>query len=177
MNQDQPSGDYPEHLREAAETIDALRSERHRQMSAAERGVQHFMGLIGRPRFIIGLVVAIVLWIALNLVLRQDHAAFDTRDFATLNTIAGLSSFILVFAILSHQNTQSTIEQERARLLLQMLVIQDRKITQALNSLEDLRREHPRIDTSGDPTELHQETDLHAAARALHEAEGQEGVE
>jgi len=170
-------GDYPEHLREAAETIDALRAQRHRQMSPAERAIQHFMGRIGRPRFILALVAFIIVWVAINLVLRASHAAFDTGSFTLLNTIAQHTSLVLVVAILTHQNTQSTIEQERARLVLQMLVIQDRKITQALNALDDLRREHPRIDTSGDSTELHKETDLHEATRALQEAEGQEAVD
>jgi uncharacterized membrane protein len=174
MNDSATQGDYPEHLREAAETIDALRAARHRQMSSAERSVQHLIGLIGRPRFIMILVTGIVVWIVLNTLLRSAHLAFDTTTFTILNTIAQLSSLILVVAILSHQNIQSTLEQERARLILQMLVIGDRKITQALNALDELRREHPRIDTSGDSTELHQETDLHEAARALQEAEGEE---
>jgi len=133
------------------------------------------MERIGRPLVILGLAAFIVAWVALNLFLRHGHAALDNDSFAVLNTMAGLASLVLVVAILSHQNTQSTIEQERARLMLQMMVIQDRKVTEALNALEDLRREHPRIDTSSDPTELHQATDLHEATRALQEAESIDG--
>ncbi|MFN2450318.1 MAG: hypothetical protein ABR508_11125 [Candidatus Baltobacteraceae bacterium] len=159
----EPQNEAPDHLREAAQAIDELRAQRHRQMPRAERAVQRLVESIGRPRFILALAIGLAAWAFLS-----DHS------FTALDTFAQLASFLLVVAILSHQNTESTIEQERARLMLQLMMIQDRKVTQALNAIEDLRREHPRIDTSGDSKELHQETDLHQAARALREAEKDE---
>ncbi len=146
-------GETPDHVREAAQTIDELRAQRRRQLPASERAVQRMVERVGRPRFIIALAVFIVAWVAVNSLLRASHASFDDRGFSMLNTFAQLCSLLLVVSVLSHQNTQSTLEQERARLMLQMMVIHDRKITEALNAVEDLRREHPRIDTSDGPNE------------------------
>jgi uncharacterized membrane protein len=167
-------GDYPEHIREAAEAIDELRSQRHRQIPKSERAVQRFMDAIARPRFILILALFIVAWIVLNDILAGHHSEFDDRKFTTLNLIAQLTSLMLVFAILSQQKTQSTLEQERARLMLQLMLIQDRKVTEVLNAVEDLRRVDPRVETPEEPGELHKETDVHTAARALLEAESQD---
>lgn len=174
MEMEHSEREYPEHIREAAEAIDELREQRHRQMSPSERAVQHFMDAVARPRFILILATFIVVWVVLNVILRSSHAAFDDKTFTLLNLIAQLTSLILVVSILSHQTTQSTIEQERARLMLQLMLIADRKITEALNGVEDLRRVDPRVDTPKEPGELHKDTNVHTAVRALQEAESEE---
>ena len=158
---DRREGDYPEHLAEAAQAIDELRAQRHRQLRPSERTVQRFMYTIAQPRFVAILAGGIVVWVVLNAVLRPLHAAFDDPAFNMLNLVATLMSLVLVIAILSGQHTQATLEQERARLLLQLMLIQDRKISELLKQL------HPH----DAPAALHEETDIHAAARALEEAE------
>lgn len=112
-----PQGDsgQPEHLREAGETIH-------------ERIVQAIMSRVGRPKFVLFVVAIIVLWVVLNLVLRPYHLAFDTDTFAILNTISQLVSLVVVLTILSAQNSQRTIEEERDRLTLQFSLIIDKKL-------------------------------------------------
>ncbi len=167
---------FPEHLAEAAETIDELRAQRHRALPPSERGVQRLLDSISRPRFVIALAVSICVWVVANSILRSVGRPFDDYAYNLLNLTATLISLVLVVAVLSAQRTANTIEQERARLMLQLMLVQDRKITQALNAVEDLRRVNPHLD---DPQtgELHEETDLHAAARALQQVEVQEDDE
>lgn len=47
----QRDSEHPEHLREAGETIQELREERHQSLPKRERLVQAIVTRIGRPRF------------------------------------------------------------------------------------------------------------------------------
>lgn len=155
----------PEHLREAGETIQELREQRHQSLPKRERIVHAVMTRIGRPRFVFFVACFIVLWVVLNVVLRPHHLAFDTGTFAVLNTICQLFSLVVVLTILSGQASQRTIEEERDRLTLQMSLIIDRKVTEALRRLSDGEKHHA----------LHEPTDLHQAVEELREAEEQAG--
>lgn len=163
--------EYPEHVREAAEAIDELRSQRRRQLPARERALQTFLNRIGRPRFVLAVSVFIVVWVTLNMLLASRHEAFDTPAFTLLNTIAQLLSLLLVIAIFSAQNTENTIEQERARLMLQLALIHDRKISAIVQAVEQLSGRSGLPFVQEVPQELHRPTDIHEAAGALQEAE------
>jgi uncharacterized membrane protein len=155
---------HPEHLREAGETIHELREERHHQLPRRERIVQALMSQAGKPRFLVFVIAFILLWVVLNVVLRPFHLAFDTGTFAILNTIAQLMSLVFVLTILGAQNSQRTLEEERDRLTLQMSLIIDKKISEALRH----------IDHGEKAPELQEPTDLHQAAEVLRKAEKQE---
>lgn len=155
----------PEHLREASQTITELRQERHQQLPKRERIVQALMSRVGRPKFVAVVVGFIVLWVVLNIVLRSYHRAFDTDTFAILNTTSQLVSLVVVLTILSAQNSQRTLEEERDRLMLQMSLIMDKKISAVLERLSGETR----------AGELREPTDLHQAAQVLREAEEQAG--
>src|SRR5579872_6543305 len=163
-----PDNEYPDHIREAAQAIDELRALRHRQLSYPERAIQAFISRIGEPRIVLAVAFCIVVWIVLNTLLRPH--AFDDAAFSRLNTICQTISVVLVFGILSAEHTQADIEQERARLMLQLALIQDRKISDALKALDELRRASPRVPDPQEPAELRQATDIHEAANALREA-------
>ena len=165
------ANDYPEHVREAAQAIDELRAQRRQQLPARERAVQAFISRVGRPRFMLATAVVIVAWVVLNTILLSRHANFDTPTFGLLSTIAQLISLMLVIGILSAENTQGVLEQERARLMLQLAIIHDRKITEVLKAVEDLQGGRRGAKTSEQPAELREAIDIHEAASALREAE------
>jgi uncharacterized membrane protein len=157
--------EHPEHLREAGETIHELREERHQQLPRRERIVQALMSRAGKPRFVVFVMAFMLIWVALNLILRPYHLAFDTNTFAILNTISQLMSLVIVLTILSAQNSLRTLEEERDRLTLQMSLVIDKKITEALRQAGDGVK----------APELQKPTDLHQAAEALRKAEEQQG--
>jgi uncharacterized membrane protein len=158
------SGD-PEHLREAGETIHELRAERHNELPKRDRIVQALMSRAGAPRFLVAVVAFIVLWVVLNVILRPHHLAFDTDTFAILDTISQLASLVIVLVILSGQNSLRVLEEERDRLTLQMSLIIDKKISEALRHVGDGERAE----------RLQEPTDLHQAAEVLRKAEEREG--
>lgn len=162
----QSDSEHPEHLREAGETITELREERHQQLPRRERIVQSLMSRIGRPKFVAIVVVAILLWIVLNAVLRPYHLAFDTGTYAILNLVSQIVSLVVVLTILSAQNSQRTLEEERDRLTLQMSLIIDKKVTEALRRLTG---------RDAEAKELREPTDLHQAAEVLRKAEEESG--
>lgn len=163
----QSDADHPEHLREAGETINELRAQRLEELPKRERLVQDFVARIGRPRFLLFVAAFIVVWVVANLLLRPAHRAFDTDTFAVLNLISQLVSLVIVLAILSGQQSLRTLEEERDRLTLQMSLIIDKKVTEALRNM--------RVDN--DRHELREPTDLHQAAEVLREAEEQAEAE
>ena len=171
------ANDYPEHVREAAQAIDELRAQRRQQLPARERAVQAFISRVGRPRFRLAVVVVIIAWVVLNTILLPRHANFDTPTFGLLSTIAQLISLMLVIGILSAENTQGVLEQERARLMLQLAMIHDRKITEVLKAVEDLQGARRGAKTNEQPAELREATDIHEAASALREAESEQAEE
>jgi uncharacterized membrane protein len=156
---------HPEHLREAGETITELREERHQQLPKRERIVQALISRVGRPKFVAVVIAFIMLWVVLNIVLRPYHRAFDSDTFAVLDTIAQLVSLVVVLTILSAQNSQRTLEEERDRLTLQMSLIVDKKISEVLS----------RLAGDAETRELREPTDLHQAAEVLRKAEEQAG--
>jgi uncharacterized membrane protein len=155
----------PEHLRDAGKTIQELRDERHQQLPRRERIVQAVMARLGRPRALIFVVAFILLWLTLNLILRPFHKAFDTDTFALLNLISQIASLVIVLTILSGQTSLRTLEEERDRLTLQMSLIIDKKVTEAIRDLH----------IAQDKRELREPTDLHQAAEVLRKAEKDAG--
>ncbi len=129
------------------------------------------MRAVGRPRTIVAFSALILCWVASNLVLAQTHHNLDDRSFSLLNLFAQLCSLMFAISILSSQNTLGRMDEERTRLTLQLMLILDRKVTKLLNDIEDLRRVQPEIQTSDEPHELLETTDLHKAAQALREAD------
>jgi uncharacterized membrane protein len=148
-------------IEDAAETIHELRRERHEDLSRDERAVETFMHKFGRPRTIAFVAALVIAWIALNLVFRGTPNEFDPSPYGLLNLISQLCSLVLVIAVLSAQNTQSEIDQERARLMLQLAIVQDRKISEVLKML-------------GSRDEEREPTDLREAREALRDAEHNE---
>lgn len=116
---------------------------------------------VGRPRTIAIVVAFVVIWVAANVLLHPHGQSFDDNPFGLLNLISHLLSLMLVIGVLSAQNTQSTIDQERARLMLQLAIVQDKKISQVLEML-------------GARDQSREPADVHEAAEALKEAERQE---
>jgi uncharacterized membrane protein len=153
----------PQHVRETAQTIEDLRRRTHEGLPKHEMAVQLFTRVFGRPATVAVVSVFIIGWVVANVLLRAHHASFDDNTFSLLALIAQLLSLILVIAILSAENTQAEIAQYRERLMVEMLTIQDRKITEVLNLLKP----------KSEKGELERPTDLHEAAAALQEAEEQ----
>jgi uncharacterized membrane protein len=163
----QPDPEHPEHLREAGETINELRAQRLEELPKRERLTQDFVARIGRPRFVLAVAGFILAWVLANLLLRPSHHAFDTDTFAVLNLISQLFSLVIVLAILSGQQSMRTLEEERDRLTLQMSLIVDKKISEALRNMHVAEGGH----------ELREPTDLHQAAEVLRKAEEQAGAD
>ncbi len=169
------AAEYPEHVQEAVQTIEEVREARLARLPRDERFVQNIVRRIGRPRSIVAVGVFIILWLSINAIFSAYRLPFDKPPFFWLDTIAQLFNVVIAIAILSAENTQSAVEEERSRLALQLAMIADRKITKALNDLEELRRAEPAIETPAHKKrdELQHETDLHQAAQLLREVEAE----
>lgn len=150
-------GKEQEHVSDAARMIHELRSQRHRELPPLKRIVERIVSRFATPWAILAAVLFIAIWVALQFTLTAHGRRLDSNTFGLLGVIAQLCSLILVICILVADGAQAEIDQERSRLILELLIIQDRKISEGFNSRS-----------------VEQETDVHEAARALREAEQQE---
>jgi uncharacterized membrane protein len=150
-------GKEQEHVSDAARMIHELRAQRRKDLPPLKRLVERAVGRFATPWAILAAVLFIAIWVGLQFALTAHGKPFDSNTFGLLGVIAQLCSLILVIGILVADGAQAEIDQERSRLILELLIIQDRKISEGFN----LRN-------------VEQPTDVHEAARALHEAEQQE---
>lgn len=148
-------------IQDAADTIHELRRQRREDLPKDERAVESFMHSFGRPRTIAVIALFVLTWVALNLVWHGTNNEFDPSPYGLLNLISQLCSLVLLVGVLSAQNTQSEIDQERSRLMLQMAIVHDRKISEVLKLLGAHEVER-------------QPTDVREAAEALKGAEKRE---
>jgi uncharacterized membrane protein len=155
----------PQHLQAAGETIHELREERHQQLPKRERLVQAIILRLARPSSVLIVIAFMLVWVLLNFTLRPLHRAFDTQTFALLNLISQLVSLVVVLGILSAQHSERTLQEERDRLTLQLTLIIDKKISEALGSLGGASHD----------AELREPTDLRQAAEVLRKAKEQAG--
>lgn len=163
-----------EHVRDAAALIQEMRRQRREDLPPLKRLVERVVARFATPFAALAVVVFIGIWVGLQFTLPAHGIPFDSNTFALLGLIAQLLSLVLVVGVLVADGTQAEIDQERSRLILQMLIIQDRKISEALKGFEQLaraqglqpREEIQRIDDS---------TDLHEAAAALRKAREEQG--
>lgn len=163
-----------EHVRDAAAIIHELRRQRRQDLPPFKRVVERVIGRFASPWAIVAAVAFIGVWMGLHFALTAHGKPFDSNTFGLLNIVSQLCSLILVIGILVADETQAEIDQERSRLILQMLIIQDRKTSEALKSIEQLLRAQglqPREVT----LKVESATDLHEAAGALREAEEEQG--
>jgi uncharacterized membrane protein len=82
----------PAHIEETIQAIAKLHSDHHREAGPVQGVVERLTGWIGRPGFIAGMTIAIILWVVGNLISMLSGApAWDEPPFAWLQDRAGRS--------------------------------------------------------------------------------------
>ena len=64
--------DVPPHVAEMVRAIALLHAEHHRKSTIAERIVDRATASVGRPRFLLALLVGAILWVLLNIALLRS---------------------------------------------------------------------------------------------------------
>jgi uncharacterized membrane protein len=141
----------PAHVEEAIRSIADLHAEHSKRTSHARFRIARFTSTLGRPAFLRTMMAAVVAWMVLNVtMLRFGHRPFDPPPFSWLQgTVSGLALFMTML-ILSTQQREDAIGEQRDQLALQLAILGEQKLTKVIGMLEDLRRDDPSMPNRSD---------------------------
>jgi uncharacterized membrane protein len=125
---------------------------------------------VGRPRFLYGTLLVVVLWVVVHEVLALFGITFfDPPPFSWLQGLITLSALSVSIMVLITQNREAKQTEHRRHLDLQVTLLVEQKVTKVIALLEELRRDLPSVQNRVDPhAEAMQETvDPQAVLNAL----------
>jgi uncharacterized membrane protein len=167
-----------EHVSNNIDTVHAYQEQEHGKLGGTERLLARVSGLIGRPVYLIGLLLVVSLWMCGNvLALRLRYHPWDPPPFHWLDGALTLAALLTTSVILLTQNRQAKIETQRAHLDLQVNLLTEQKVTKLIHLLEELRRDLPIVRDRHDPeaAALQQRTDTTQVLSALAAANADAG--
>lgn len=133
------------------ETIVAMRMSMERKVSRHQRLIERITTTIGRPQAVYALLLFFVCWIVANVFHQAlGLALFDAPPFPWLQDIASFSALIMTTIILTTQNRQARLAEQRRHLDLQINLLTERKVSKIIQLLEDLREDDPFIKNRAD---------------------------
>jgi len=147
-----------------------LRSEHELETSGVQRAVDRLTAIVGRPRFVAILTLAILSWMAGN-VLAQflGFAAIDPTPFVWLQGALSTVGLYIAALILSTQRREDQLSSQREQLILELAILNDQKASKIIQLLEEGRRDNPTITNRVDDEALAMSTpsDPHSVLQAI----------
>ncbi len=134
----------PAHVDESVRVLADLHTEHYERLSPLGRALDRVTAALGEPWFVIALVIAIIGWIAFNVVLRASgHKAIDPPPFNYLQGAGTLFALGMTCLILSTQRRENEILTRRDQLTLELSLLAEQKASKTIELLEELRRDSP----------------------------------
>lgn len=116
------------------------------KISASQRLLERVSLFIGQPIFFGIIVLFVVLWIAINQLIRLcGYVELDPPPFIWLQGIVGLSALLTATVVVTKQNRLAKIEEQRAHLDLKVNLLTEQKAAKLIALLEELRRDLPNV--------------------------------
>jgi uncharacterized membrane protein len=143
------------------------------RMSSAQRRLERVSRTVARPGYILALLVAVVLWVAGNvLAAGVGLPAFDPPPFQYLQGTLTFIAMLTATVVLVGQTRQTKLAEQRAHLDLQINLLTEQKVTKLIHLLEELRQDLPMVREREDPhvSVLTEPTDAARVASALERA-------
>lgn len=135
-----------DHVAQNIESVVALQRREWEATAASQRQLERISRFIGRPAYLVTLLVLVGLWIGFNaLASRLGRTSIDPPPFMWLESLLTLVALLTTTVILIAQNRQSKLEQQRAHLDLQINLLTEQKVTKLIHLLEELRRDLPMV--------------------------------
>jgi uncharacterized membrane protein len=153
-------------LAETHRAISRLYSEHRERAARLERDAARLTRFIGRPSFLIGIGLAVLVWVAANgLAALGGWHPIDPPPFGLLQSVASVAALFVTVLILSTQRREDELADRREQLTLRLAILGEQKTAKIIALLEELRRDSPTLHNRED----HQ-------ARAMSEASGPQSV-
>ena len=158
--------------REIARASSQIRNEHKKETSSLQQGIDRLTALVGRPEFVALLAVAIVLWVAVNLLLPFLHSKpWDTHNFAGLQLVLATGAIFVAVLILTTQRRADQLANHRNQLTLELVIMIEKKIAKIIELIEEQRRDSANIidRVDGEAATMSTPSDTNAVLKAIKE--------
>lgn len=132
------------HIDQNIEGVVALQRREWETVSLAQRRVEVVGRWLGRPLYLVSLLGAIAVWVAINGI-RQTRGGWDPPPFELLDGVMTLISLVTTTIVLIAQNRQTKLEQQHTHLGLQVSLLTEQKVSKLIKLIEELRRDMPMV--------------------------------
>ena len=158
-----------DHEEQSIDAIADLHREHYRSASPLQRALDAVTDRLGRPLLVVAIILTLGGWIAIAEA--TGHGGVTQPAFVGLELAATLASLVVSMLILATQRREDLLGDRRAKLILELAILADRKNAKIIALLEELRRDHPgvvdRIDVESD--DMARPTDPNVVLAAIDE--------
>jgi uncharacterized membrane protein len=140
-----PEPNIPDHIQQTIDAIAELHARHLREATRVQRVVEQTVRWVGRPLMIGYLTIAIIGWVAVNLVLNADGRAFDPPPFQILQDIGEVIAIYITVLILMTTQREKEIGEHREQLTLELAMLSEQKSAKIIQLIEESRRDNPMI--------------------------------
>jgi uncharacterized membrane protein len=166
---------FPNHIENTVQAIAKLHIAHAKRATRIERIVERVVHLIGRPKFVGYITLAIAGWIFSNLGIGWlGLQAWDPPPFNWLQGTVTLIALYITSLILITQQRDDQLAAHREQITLQIAIMSEQKSAKIIQLLEEMRRDDDglcnRVDTEA--AEMSLPADPQAMLNAIHDTQG-----
>ncbi|MGO9930479.1 MAG: DUF1003 domain-containing protein [Steroidobacteraceae bacterium] len=153
------------------ESIAAFQLREERKLGDPQRRLGLLGDIVGRPGYLLVLLLLIVVWIAANALGPRFgwSTPLDPPPFGWLQGFLTFAGVVTTTVVLIAQNRYARLDSQRGHLGLQLNLLTEQKVTKLILLLEELRRDLPMVEDRHDSeaVALQQHTDTAQVLSAL----------
>ncbi len=136
----------PPHIEQTVQAIARLHAEHHRSATPLQRIVDRTTAIVAHPSFIVAVTVAVLAWIAGNLVaVRLGGMRLDGPAFPWLQGAGELAAIYITTLVLMSQRRKDELSELREQLTLELAIMTEQKGAKIIALIEEMRRDNPLI--------------------------------
>lgn len=161
--------DLPPHIEQSVLSMARLHAEHHHSATPRERTVERITTTLGCANSIVVLVVAVVVWVGVNLLAGVfGYRPLDPPPFVGLTSTISVVSIFLVFLILVAERRADALTERREQLTLELAILSERKIAKVIQLMEEWRRDGPQPrETDAEAADMARPVDAAAVIAAI----------
>lgn len=136
----------PTHVEEAIQAMAAMHDAHQAQATRLERMVDRVTATVAKPRFLIYVTAAIVLWVMVNSLSKAvGGRATDAWPFTFLALLVSCAALFISVLILASQRRADRLANLREQMTLEMVLLTTQKTSKLIDLIEELRRDSPGV--------------------------------
>lgn len=149
---EEAAAQHAEHVSRNVQVVTDMHVEAERTLGAHQRAIESGTARLGRPGALYVVLALVLAWTAANLMApRLGWPVADPPPFHVLQGLLGLTAVLTAMMVLTTQNRQGKLIEQRMHLDLQVNLLTEQKAAKLIELLEELRRDLPNVRNRRDP--------------------------